>query len=170
MEGLWLKSGPEVKGHSTLPVCITRQVPLGFPLYPGWAPGITGFPRSFCNKREEGKVQSLKEWHSYWIWQKLVQFSSVAQSCPTLCDPMNCSMPGHSVHHQLPKSTQTPVHWVGDAIQPSHPLSSPSSPALNLSQHQGLFKRVSFLHQVAKVLEFQIQHQSFQWTPRTDLL
>ena len=69
-----------------------------------------------------------------------VQFSLVAQSCPTLCDPMDCSMLGLPVHHQLPKFTQTHVHGVSDAIQPSHPLSSPSSPALNLSQHQGLFK------------------------------
>ena len=95
-------------------------------------------------------------------------FSSVAQSCPTLCDPMNCSTPGLPVHHQLPESTQTHVHWVGDAIQPSHPLSYP--PALNLSHHQGLFKWISSSHQVAKVLEFELQHQSFQWTPRTDLL
>jgi len=98
------------------------------------------------------------------------QFSSVTQLCPTLCDPMNCSTPGLPVHHQLPESTQTHVHRVGDAIQPSHPLSSPSPPALNLSQHQGLFQWVSSLHQVAKVLEFQLQHQSFQWTLRTDLL
>ena len=98
-----------------------------------------------------------------------VQFSSVTQSCLTLCNPMNRSMPGLAVHHQLPESTQTHVHWVGDAIQPSHPLSSPSPPALNLSQHQDLFQWVSSLHQVAKVLEFQLQHQSFQWTPRTDL-
>ena len=99
-----------------------------------------------------------------------VQLSSVAQSCPTLCNPMNRSMPGLPVHHQLPEFTQTHVHWVGDAIQPSHPLSSPSPPALNLPQYQGLFKWVSTLHQMAKVLEFQLQHQSFQWTPRTDLL
>ena len=96
-------------------------------------------------------------------------FSSVAQSCPTLCNPMNRGMPGLPVHHQLPESTQTHVHWVSDAIQPFHPLSSPSPPALNLSQHQGLFKWVSSLHQVAKVLQFQLQYQSFQWTPRTDL-
>ena len=82
---------------------------------------------------------------------------------------MNRSTPGLPVHHQLPEPTQTHVHWVGDAIQPSHPLSSPS-PAFNLLQHQGLFKWVSSLHQVAKVLEFQLQHQSFQWIPRTDLL
>ena len=99
-----------------------------------------------------------------------VQFSSVAQSCPTLCNPINRSTPGLPVHHQLPESTQTHVHRVGDAIQPSHPRSSPSPPALNLSQHQGLFQWVSSWHQVAKVLEFQLQHQSFQWTPRTDLL
>ena len=98
-----------------------------------------------------------------------VQLSSVAQSCPTLGDPMNHSMPGLPVHHQLPEFTQTHVQWVGDAIQPSHPLSSPSPPALNLSQQQGLFKWVSSSHQVTKVLEFQLQHQSFQWTPRTDL-
>ena len=81
---------------------------------------------------------------------------------------MNCSMPGLPVHHQFPESTQTHVHCISDAIQPSRPLSSPS-PALNLSQHQGLFKWVSSPHQVAKVLEFQLQHQSLQWTPRTDL-
>ena len=98
-----------------------------------------------------------------------VQFSSVAQSCLTLCKPMNHSRPGLPVHHQLPESTKTHVHQVGDAIQPSHPLSSPS-PALNSSQHQGLFKWVSSSHQVAKVLEFQLQHQSLQWTLRTDLL
>ena len=99
-----------------------------------------------------------------------VQFSSVAQSCPTLCNPMNCSTPGLPVHHQLPEFTQTHIHWVSDAIQLYHPLSSPSSPALNLFQHQGLFKWVSSPYQVAKVLEFQLQHQSYQWTPRTDLL
>jgi len=100
----------------------------------------------------------------------LVQFSSVAQSCPILCNPINHNTPGLPVHHQLPEPTQTHVHWVSDAIQPSHPLSSPSLPALNLFQHQGLFKWVSSSHQVAKVLEFQLQHQSLQWTPRTDLL
>ena len=88
------------------------------------------------------------------------QFSSVAQLCPTLCDPMNCSIPGLPVHHQLPEFTQTHVHRVSDAIQPSHPLSSPSPPAFNLSQHQGLFQWVSSLHRVAKVFEFQLQHQS----------
>ena len=70
----------------------------------------------------------------------LVQFSSITQSCPIFCNPKDCSMPGLPVHHQLPEFTQTHVHWFGDAIQPSHPLSSPSSPAFNLSQHQGLFQ------------------------------
>ena len=94
-----------------------------------------------------------------------VQFSRSVMS--TLCNPMNSSTPGLPVHHQLPESTQTHVHWVGDAIQPSHPLSSPSPPAPNPSQHQGLFQRVSSPHQVAKVLAFHLQHQSFQWTSRT---
>ena len=91
-----------------------------------------------------------------------VQFSSVTQLYPTLCDPMNCSTAGLPVHHQLPEFTQTHVYWVGDAIQPSHPLLSPS-PTFNLSQHQGLFEWVSSSYQVVIVLEFQLQHQSFQW-------
>ena len=86
----------------------------------------------------------------------LVQFSSVAQSCPTLCDPMNHSTPGLPVHHQLPKFTQTHIHRVGDAIQPSHPLSSPSPPAPNPSQHQSLFQWVNSSHELAKELEFQL--------------
>ena len=90
------------------------------------------------------------------------QFSSVAQSCPTLCDPMNRSMPGLPIHHQLPEFTQIHVHRVGDAIQPSHPLSSPSPPAPNPSQHQGLSQWVNSSHKVAKIFEFQLQHQSFQ--------
>ena len=90
-----------------------------------------------------------------------VQFSSIAQSCPTLCDPMNRSTLGLSVYHKLPEFTQTHAHQVGDDIQPSLPLSSPSPSAPNHSQHQGLFQRVNSSHEVAKVLEFQLQHQSF---------
>ena len=98
-------------------------------------------------------------------------FSSVQSlSRVRLCDPMDCSMPGLPVHHQLLEFTQTHVYWISDAIQPSHPLSSPSPPAFNCSQHRGLFKWVSFLHQVAKVLEFHLQYQSFQWTFKTDFL
>ena len=98
-----------------------------------------------------------------------LQFSSVAQLCPTLCDPMT-GTPGLPVHHQLLELTQTHVHHVSDAIQPSHPLSSPSPPAFNLSQHQGLLQSVGSLHQVAIVLELLLQHQSFQWIFRTNFL
>ena len=96
--------------------------------------------------------------------------SSVAQSCMSLCNPVDYRMPGFPVYHQLPDLVHTHVHWLGDAIQPSHPLSSPSPPAFNLSQHQHLFQWVSISHQVAKVLEFQPQPQSFQWKFRTDFL
>ena len=99
-----------------------------------------------------------------------VQFSSIAQVCPTLCDPMDCSIPGFLIYHQLSELAQIHVHWVSVSIQPSHSLSSPSPPTSNHSQHQSLFKWVSSSHQVAKVLAFQLQHQSFQWIFRTDLL
>ena len=97
----------------------------------------------------------FRVWSAEWAVPWLTSFSSVAQSYPTLWDPMNRSMPGLPVHHQLPESTQTHVHCVGNAIQPSHLLLSPSPSALNLSQHQGLFKWVSSSHQMAKVLDFQ---------------
>ena len=99
-----------------------------------------------------------------------VQFSSVAQSCLTLCDPMNRSTPGLPVYHQFPEFTQTHIHRVSDAIQPSRPLLSPSPPAPNLSQHQSLSQWVNSSHEVLKVLEFQLQHHSFQSNPRADLL
>ena len=92
-----------------------------------------------------------------------IQFSLATQSCPTLCDPMDCTIPGLPVHHQFLDLAQTHVHRVSDAIQPFHSLSSPSPPAFNLSQHQGLFQWVSSSHQVAKILKLQLQHQSFQW-------
>ena len=91
-----------------------------------------------------------------------VQFRSVTQSCLTLYNPMECSVSVFPVHHQLPEHGQTHVLWVSDAIQPSHPLSSPSAPAFNLSQHQGLCQWVSSSHQVDRVLEFQLQYQFFQ--------
>ena len=91
----------------------------------------------------------------------MVQFSSVAQSCPTVCNTMDCRIPGLPVHHQFLELTQT--HWISDAIQPPHLLSSPSPPTFNLSQRQGQFKWVSSLTQGGKVLEFQLQHQSFKW-------
>ena len=100
-----------------------------------------------------------------------VQFSSVAQSCLTLWDSMDCSTPGLPVHQHLPEFAQAHVHRVGDAIQPpSHPPLFPSPPAFSLSQHQGLFQWVSSFHQVAEVLELQLQHSSFQWIFKTDFL
>ena len=115
-------------------------------------------------------VLCLLHWQADSLLFSWVQFSPITQSCPTLCKPVDCSMPRLLVHHQFPEFTQTHVHWVSDAVQPSHPLLSPSPSAFNFSQHQGLFKWVSTLHQVAKVLEFQLQHQSFQWIFRTDFL
>ena len=119
-------------------------------------------------------MESLQQMQGYVHWAGWVSLlwavpcSSVPQSCPTLCHPMDCSTSGFPVHHQLPEFTQTGVHRVGDAIQASHPLLFPSPPTYNIAQHLSLFKWVSFSHQVAKVLEFQVQHQSFQWVFRTD--
>ena len=100
---------------------------------------------------------------------KWFQFSSVSQSCLTFCDPMDCSMPDLPVHHQFPGFTQTYVHHVSNAIQPFYPLLSLSPPAFNLSQHQGLFECIISLHQVAKVLQFQLQHRfpmnTQDWSP-----
>ena len=95
---------------------------------------------------------------------------SVAKSRPTLCDPVDCSTPGFPVLHHLLEFAQTHVHWVSDAAEPSHPLSAPSPPTFNLSQYQSLFQCVGPSHQVAKILELQLQHQSFQWIFRTDFL
>ena len=131
-----------------------------------WRPlrGCVGFLEAWWlgSKSKHPESIRLKVHHGFtsWVWQSCslrlpsfigkseshsgplgsIQFSSVAQSCPTLDDPMDCSTPGLPVHHQLPEFTHTHVHRVGDAIQPSHPLSSPSPPAPNPSQHQGLFK------------------------------
>ena len=102
-----------------------------------------------------------------------VPVSSVQFSCSVVSSslqPQDFSMPGFSAHHQCRELFQTHVHWVGDVIQPSHPPSSTSPLAFNLSQHQGIFQWVSSSHQVAKVLEFQLKHQSFQWIFRTDFL
>ena len=111
-----------------------------------------------------GKFPSIYSWLLSIFIKKDVQFSSVQSlSRVQLCNPIDCSTPGLPVHHQLPKLAQTHVHQVGDAIQPSHPLSSPSPPAFNLSQHQGLFQWVSCLYQVAKVLELQHQKDIGLW-------
>ena len=106
-------------------------------------------------------------------WCLFGKFSSVHFSRSVMSasfNPMDCSTPGLPVHYKLLELAQTRIHWVGDAIQPSHPLLSTSPPAFNLSLHQGLFQLLSFSYQVAKVLEFQLQHQSFQWIFRTDFL
>ena len=133
---------------------VSLFVPLQIQSY-SWSPALL-----FCHRRVTplnaifGFLRGYS--HSYETIKYSVQFSSVAQSCPTLCDPMNRSTPGLPVHHQLPEFTQTHIHQVSDAIQPSHPLSSPSPPAPNPSQHQSLFQWVNSSHEVAKVLEFQL--------------
>ena len=110
--------------------------------------------------------------HSTSVNENLWMGRSVQFGCSVVsdCSPMDYSMPDLPVHRQLSDLTQTHVHWVSDAIQPSHPLSFPSPPTFNLSQHQGLFQWVGSSHQVAKVLEFQLLRQSFQWIFRTDFL
>ena len=107
-------------------------------------------------------TESNLSYFNKWSWPA-IQLISVTQLCLTLWDLMDYSMPGFPVHHQLSELTQTHVHWAGDAIQPSPPLSSPSPPTFSLSQHRGLFQWVTSLHQVTKVFECQLQHQSFQW-------
>ena len=114
---------------------------------------------------------SRKNWLAFNMFSQCFCYCcSVPKLCPTHWKPMNYSMPGFLVLHHLPKFSQTHVHWIGDAIQPSHLLLPPSLLALNLSQHQGLYQWVSSLHQVAKLLELQLQHQSFQWVFRVDFL
>ena len=126
------------------------------------SPKLRIFYQYRCLKSFVSPMSDFSQFH--------IQFSSVAQSCPSLCNPMNCSMPGLPVHHQLLEFTQTHMHRVSDAIQPSHHLSSPSPPASNPSQHQILFQWVNISHEVVKVLEFPLQHHSFQRNPRADLL
>ena len=121
------------------------------------------FPLCFCSFFSLLLDCQLPEGRSH-------QVSSVAQLCLTLCNPMDCSTPGFPVHRQLLEFTQTHVHWVSDAFQPSHPPSPPSPPAFNLSQHRDLFQWVSSSHQAAKALELQLQHQSFQWIFNIDFL
>ena len=118
--------------------------------------------------RERGKRKPENKWDKQKTNSKMIDFSSVQSLNHVRL--MDCSTLGLPVHHQLPEFTQTHVHWVGDAIQPSHPLSSPSPPAFSLSQHRGLFKWVSSSHQMVKVFKSQLQHQSFQWILKTDFL
>ena len=120
-----------------------------------WRAAVYGVAQSRTRLKQLSSGSSSNRHYS-------VQFSSVSQSCLTLCNHMDCSTPGFPVHHQLPEFAQTYVHQVSDAIQPSHPLLSTSPPAFSLSKHQGLFQWVSSSHLVAKLMEFQLQHQSFQ--------
>ena len=123
------------------------------------------FDQTQVDSEGQGTLASCSSWG-----HKELDSSVQSLSCVRLCDSMDCSTPGFPIHYQLLELTQTHICLVGDAIQPSHPLSSPSPPAFNLAQHQGLFQWVSSLYQVSKVLEFQLQHQSFQWIFRTDIL
>ena len=132
-----------------LPTTERGSLPVVGELILGWLINCQGNYHS--GDSSDLKIRTVTSWGQG-------EFSSVAQWCPTLCDPMDCSMPGLLVHHQHPELTQTHVHRIGNAIQPSHPLLSPSPPAFNLSQHQGLFQWVSSSHQVVKlqILEFQL--------------
>ena len=165
-ELLWFGVSVEIN-HGSVEINLAPRVIL-----PSTTPQLFRFVYSIhilSTEQHEGKLKLSHKMYYFimvhlfpWYTLKrclLYQFSSVTQSCLTLWDLMNHSSPGLPVHHQLLESTSTHVHWVSDAIQPFHPLSSPS-PTLNLSRHQGLFKWVSSSHQVAKVLEFQLQHQS----------
>ena len=172
-------------------VCETTRILLTWTLYDGKK--LRKSPRKVTVKSKQGTGPSAVQLHFQplplggatglaWVRASLrpqgfasppcfsSSVSSVAQPCLTLCDPVDCSTPGFPVHHQLMELAQTHDHHVGDAIQPSHPLSSPSPFVFNLFQHQGLFKWVGSSHQVTKVLELQLQHQSFQWIFRTDFL
>ena len=129
---------------------------------------MTSLQLSFCpiDFYHQAKVRG----NALCLPHRPVQFSLAAQSCLTVCDSMDCSMPGFPVHHQLPELAQILDHQVGDVFQPSHPLSSPAPPAFSLSQNQGHFQWISSSNQVAKVLELQFQHQSYQWIFRIDFL
>ena len=130
--------GSPMQGTQFRPLAQKDSACLG-PLSPFATREATAVRRPGTTPRESGPAHRNQRKPQV-ATKASVQFSSVTQSCPTLCDPMDCSTPGLPVHHQLPEFTQTHVHRVSDAIQPSHPLSSPSPSAFNLSQHQGLFK------------------------------
>ena len=159
--GTWKHSGsPALKFSRKGPKKAVIRVFMGISLHSqdwlNYWPMVTDSASSSSplsrQRRMQLKIPKLQSQQPVSIFQ----FSSVAQSCVTLCDPMNRSTPGLPVHHQLPEFTHTHIHQVSDAVQPSHPLSSPSPPAPNPSQHQSLFQWVNSLYKVAKVLEFQL--------------
>ena len=136
---------------------------LGISIYSNFPMTLTMAPEECVQLSVPLPMEEGTDWSGLLESGKLIpEFSSVSQSCPTVCNPTDCSTPGFTVHYQLLELAQIHVHHIGDAILPSHSLSSPSPPALDLSQNQGLFQGVSSSHQMAKVLEFQLQHQSFQ--------
>ena len=167
LEYVWASVYVFLRGHR--PSTFADDNPIKHLLAAPWPP-----PAPDCTAEREttfGAALPVSPVTLPWASTRFVLLSSVQSfSHVWLCYPLDSSHPSLPVHHQLSEFTQTHVHWVGDAIQPSHPLSTPSPPAFNLSQHQGLFQWVSSSHQVAKVLEFQLQHQSFQWIYRTDFL
>ena len=138
---------------------------------------VTNFFPEYRDHQIRDYISKLLLEHTVAMWQSSNPSNLSGSSVQFNYSVMSNSLRPHGlqyarlpVHHQLPKLAQTHAHWVGDAIQLSYSLSSPSPPAFSLSQHQGLFQRVSSSHQVAKILEFQLQHQSFQWIFRTDFL
>ena len=138
---------------SALNICIMESLKILAAVLSA-APGMGAIPQSIF----------------LFVLRRMIYCCSVAKSCPALCNPRDCSTPDFPIRHQSPEPAQTQVHWVSDAIQPSHPLPLPSPLAPNLSQHQGLFQWVGFSHQMGKILELQLQHQSFQWIFRVDFL
>ena len=163
--------GPSI--HGILQARILEWVVIPFSRGSSWPRDdqtcISWLEGGFSTIERPGKPSTLFSASHYTLplyW--LILCYSVTPLFPILCNPMDSSMPGFPVLHHLLEFTQTHVHQVSDAIQPSHPLSSPSPPAFNLSQHQGLFQWVGSSHQMTKVLELQLQHQSFQWIFRTD--
>ena len=141
---------------------------LSVPLSEGLLPGLwKGAPLQLSSISEK---QTKQAWAPFcYLCLKNCCCCSVAQSRQTLCDPMYWSMPGLPVPHHLPEFAQVQVHCIGDTIQPSHPLMPSSPSAFNLSQHQGLFQWLVCLHQMTKILELHLQHQSFQWIFGVDL-
>ena len=161
---IWEAFHDQLLSHSTGSLILIQASILDRPLQMlGFRPCLINNLKSLDYNYNAGGIFPC----CFFSYLESVQF---IQSCPTLCDPMNHSTPGLPIHYKFPEYTQTHAHRVGDAIKASHPLSSPSPLAPNTSQHQGLFQWINPSHEVAKVLEFQLQHHSFQWTPRTYLL
>ena len=160
----WIRDSLVTQTVKSLPAIWETQV-----LYQGWEDCLEK-KMAMMNEGTENGWKIVAQQHNGILLSHCCCCCSVTKSCSTLCDPMDGSTPGLLVHHQLPEFTETHVHRVSDAIQPSQSPSSPSPPAFNLSQHQSLYQWVCSLHHVAKVLEFQLQNRSFQWILMTDLL